>query len=66
MSKETEAGNDAVVAPVEPSVRHRLQTDHVAWCRYIHRHEKPTRIVLCDSDAPGAFPVYRRPQTEKD
>jgi hypothetical protein len=33
--------------------------EHVAWCRYIHKHEGPSRIVLCDSDAPGAFKVYQ-------
>lgn len=34
--------------------------EHVAWCRYIMRHGNPTRIVLCDSDADGAFQVFRR------
>lgn len=29
--------------------------DYVAWCRYTERS-----IVTCDSDAPGAFRVYRR------
>lgn len=33
--------------------------DHVAWCRYLIEHDRPTRIVLCDSDEPGAFKVYR-------
>ena len=54
----------AVAGPVEPTVRRHAPGEHVAWCRYVHRHEKPTRIVLCDSDAPGAFPVYRHPQSE--
>lgn len=32
--------------------------EHVAWCRWVREDGKPTRIVLCDSDADGAFPVY--------
>jgi hypothetical protein len=32
--------------------------DYVAWLRYVHEGER-TRIVVCDSDAPGAFKVYR-------
>lgn len=56
---------DAVDAPVEQPVRRHAPSEHVAWCRYVCRHEKPTRIVLCDSDAPGAFPVYRHPQSER-
>lgn len=31
-----------------------------AWARFDFPHEKPVRIRLCDSDAPGAFPLYRR------
>ena len=38
--------------------------EHVAWAKYVCSHEKPTRIVLCDSDKPGAFRLYRRPQTD--
>jgi hypothetical protein len=30
--------------------------EHVAWCRY-----SGNTIVTCDSDAPGAFKVYRDP-----
>lgn len=37
----------------------RLMTEHVAWVRYIYKHGAPTRIVLCDSDAEGAFKVFR-------
>lgn len=35
--------------------------EHVAWCKYEQRHERPTRIVLCDSDEDGAFRVYAAP-----
>ena len=31
--------------------------DYVAWCRYAEHS-----IVTCDSDAPGAFKVYRGPR----
>lgn len=31
----------------------------VAWLRYVTGHERPTRIVVCSSDHPDAFPVYR-------
>lgn len=35
-------------------------SDHVAWLRYNdHNGARPTTIHLCDSDAPGAFKVYR-------
>lgn len=54
----------AVAGQLETPVRQHSVGEHVAWCRYVHAHERPTRIVLCDSDAPGAFPVYRHPQTE--
>lgn len=54
-------GRDAVAGQVERPVRQREPSAHVAWCRYVTKHEKPTRIVLCDSDAKGAFPVFRRP-----
>lgn len=36
--------------------------EHVAWLRY-DRSGKVTRIACCDSDAPGAFRVYRHPKT---
>ena len=34
--------------------KHLHIDDYVAWCRYTK-----TSIVTCDSDAPGAFKVYR-------
>ena len=51
----------AVAGPLEAIVRERAPSAHVAWCRYVTKHERPTRIVLCDSDAEGAFPVFRQP-----
>ena len=37
-----------------------MTTDnYVGYCRYIEHPDYPTRIVLCDSDTPGAFKVYR-------
>lgn len=51
----------AVEGPLERQVRQRAPSAHVAWCRYVTKNERPTRIVLCDSDAEGAFPVFRRP-----
>ena len=35
------------------------KAEHVAWCRFVISHEKPTRIVLCDSDDEGAFKVFK-------
>ena len=55
----------AVAGPVEPTVRQRAPSTHVAWCRYVTKHERPTRIVLCDSDADGAFPVFRYPHDDE-
>lgn len=37
----------------------REPQEHIGWCCYVAAHEKATRLVLCDSDAPGAFRVYR-------
>lgn len=37
------------------------KSEHVAWLRYKTRHESLTRIMLCDSDVDGAFPVFRQP-----
>lgn len=34
---------------------------YVAWCRY-----RNGRILLCDSDSPGAFKVYRHPRAQID
>ena len=34
-------------------------SEHVAWCRYQPAKGDSKKIVLCDSDAPGAFRVYR-------
>ena len=56
-----EQSSQAGAGPLEPTVRQRAPSAHVAWCRYVTKHERPTRIVLCDSDAEGAFPVFRRP-----
>ena len=37
-------------------------SQHVAWLRYKPGNDgRPTTIHLCDSDAPGAFKVYRSP-----
>lgn len=37
-------------------------SDHVAWLRFNdHNGRTPTTLHLCDSDAPGAFKVYRHP-----
>jgi hypothetical protein len=39
---------------------------YVAWLRYNnHNGRRPTTIHVCDSDAPGAFKVYRRPEQFK-
>jgi hypothetical protein len=38
------------------------EENYVAWCRYAHNSAGETNgIRLCDSDAPGAFKVYRLP-----
>lgn len=35
--------------------------EHTAWLRYVHIDGRDeSRIVVCDSDAPKAFKVYRR------
>ncbi len=33
--------------------------NYIAWLRYVRDGER-TRIVVCDSDAIGAFKVYRK------
>lgn len=38
----------------KPPVTKPVADEHVAWCRYNGR-----TIVTCDSDAEGAFHVYR-------
>lgn len=57
-------GFEAARAALRSSIIEALCIDepsaHVAWCRYVTEHDQPTRIVLCDSDAEGAFPVFRR------
>ncbi len=60
-----EQSSQAGAGPLEPTVRQRAPSAHVAWCRYVTKHERPTRIVLCDSDAEGAFPVFRRPHDDE-
>jgi hypothetical protein len=41
-------------------------SEHVAWCRYNdHNGARPVTIHLCDSDAPGAFKVYRAPASSE-
>lgn len=49
----TQAG-EVSVAPV-------VEDDYVAWCRYDFTNEETTgpTISVCDSDAEGAFKVYR-------
>lgn len=42
----------------EEDTKHLHIDDYVAWCRYTKNS-----IVTCDSDAPGAFKVYRHSQT---
>lgn len=41
-------------------LRSQPRYERAAWCRYVTAHERPTRIVLCDSDSKGAFEVFRR------
>lgn len=36
-----------------------MPDDYVAWLRYQHHDGDVTTIHVCDSDAPGAFRVYR-------
>jgi hypothetical protein len=50
-------GGYSTHAPVEDAA-----DNHVAWARYVIEHDRPTRIVLCDSDDEGAFRVYRWPE----
>lgn len=41
--------------------------DYVAWCRYTSTDgDQMGRIVTCDSDAPGAFKIYRAPELSRD
>ena len=46
------------VIPEDDASKPSELDNYVAWCRYVTSGERPTRIVLCDSDAPGAFRVY--------
>lgn len=63
------ADYEATVTATIAALRERLARpvvppeEHIGWCRYVTGHEKATRIVLCDSDAPGAFKVYRSAPT---
>lgn len=35
--------------------------DYVAWLCFKHRHDnQQPYLIVCDSDTPGAFKVYRR------
>ena len=47
------AVDEAALAPAE------WTDDYVAWCRYKFENERGTEIITCDSDAEGAFKVYR-------
>lgn len=39
-----------------------IANEHIAWCRYLYDEAGGIRsIVTCDSDAKGAFKVYRHP-----
>ena len=62
------AARSALSASIQPEGRGADQpksehADYVGWCRFVVRHERPTRLELCDSDADGAFKVYRHPET---
>lgn len=46
-----------VGASPEPAPARRDENDYVAWLRY----PKSGPMVVCDSDSPGAFKVYRWP-----
>jgi hypothetical protein len=40
-------------------------SEHVAWCRFVESATPNlSRIVVCDSDAEGAFKVYRAPDAD--
>ena len=50
-------GSTAEPPPEPPAAPPSENEDnYVAWCRYTQQ-----RIVLCDSDSPNAFKVYRNP-----
>jgi hypothetical protein len=56
----------AIAAELSDAKKREMQTeDYVAWLRYIREGER-TRIVVCDSDADGAFKAYRhsKPETQ--
>ena len=42
------------------------QDNYVAWMRYKKRYDGQTVICACDSDAEGAFKVYRHQHAETD
>jgi hypothetical protein len=55
---------DALAAELSDAKKRETQTDnYVAWLRYIREGER-TRIVVCDSDADGAFMAYRHSKSE--
>lgn len=45
-----------LIRELNTEVRQQQEQNYVAWCRYV---DDGNRIVLCDSDANGAFKVYR-------
>ena len=40
--------------------------EHIGYVRYLKRGDNPDQVYLsiCDSDAPGAFKIYRRSNRE--
>ena len=60
----TAAEDRAVMRATEGEAKGRREAqpktdDYVAWLRYQHHDGDVTTIHVCDSDAPGAFRVYR-------
>jgi len=53
-------GDEAIaLGQIDDIERQMVQEEYIAWCRYVRATDRPTRIVLCNSDDKGAFKVYR-------
>ena len=52
---------DCRLAPDLPMPSQEQENNYVAWCRF-----SAQSIQTCDSDAPGAFKVYRWPLAPKE
>lgn len=54
------AEQDQQIDDLECALGKLRDAEHVGWMRYGKVRDHETTLHVCDSDAPGAFKVYRR------